>query len=159
MWLRSNEWVQVVVDIDGDGSFLMNCQELATAAIENMDIKMFILNNQHLGMVVQWEDRFYKVCLPIGCRILTSTACMSRSCKIYSSFANHFSGGARICSASGALAGYGAAYTFSQPRGTSIKCHRKTCPCRPTGLTHTWGCARRSTMCLVTLRTSTRTSS
>ena len=56
--------MQVVVDIDGDGSFLMNCQELATAAIENMDIKMFILNNQHLGMVVQWEDRFYKVCWP-----------------------------------------------------------------------------------------------
>lgn len=52
--------VQVVVDIDGDGSFLMNCQELATAAIEKMEIKMFILNNQHLGMVVQWEDRFYK---------------------------------------------------------------------------------------------------
>ena len=50
-----------MVDIDGDGSFLMNCQELATAAIEQMDIKMFILNNQHLGMVVQWEDRFYKV--------------------------------------------------------------------------------------------------
>ena len=49
------------MDIDGDGSFLMNCQEMATAAIEKMDIKMFILNNQHLGMVVQWEDRFYKV--------------------------------------------------------------------------------------------------
>lgn len=51
----------MVVDIDGDGSFLMNCQEMATAAIEKLDIKMFILNNQHLGMVVQWEDRFYKV--------------------------------------------------------------------------------------------------
>lgn len=51
---------QVVVDIDGDGSFLMNCQELATAAIEKLNIKMMILNNQHLGMVVQWEDRFYK---------------------------------------------------------------------------------------------------
>ncbi len=57
--------MQVVVDIDGDGSFLMNCQELATAAIEKMDIKMFILNNQHLGMVVQWEDRFYKVRPPV----------------------------------------------------------------------------------------------
>ena len=33
---------------------------MATAAVEKMDIKMFILNNQHLGMVVQWEDRFYK---------------------------------------------------------------------------------------------------
>ena len=52
--------VQVVIDIDGDGSFLMNCQELATAFVEKLDVKMFILNNQHLGMVVQWEDRFYK---------------------------------------------------------------------------------------------------
>ena len=50
----------MVVDIDGDGSFLMNCQELATAFIEKLDVKMFILNNQHLCMVVQWEDRFYK---------------------------------------------------------------------------------------------------
>lgn len=50
----------------------MNCQELATAAIEKMDIKMFILNNQHLGMVVQWEDRFYKVCLCV----LHSVSCL-----------------------------------------------------------------------------------
>ena len=52
--------MQVVIDIDGDGSFMMNCQELATAAVEGLDVKMVILNNQHLGMVVQWEDRFYK---------------------------------------------------------------------------------------------------
>ena len=51
---------KVVVDIDGDGSFVMNCQELATVAVENLETKCFILNNQHLGMVVQWEDRFYK---------------------------------------------------------------------------------------------------
>lgn len=51
---------RVVWDIDGDGSFLMNCQELATAFIEKLDIKVLLLNNQHLGMVVQWEDRFYK---------------------------------------------------------------------------------------------------
>lgn len=49
-----------VVDIDGDGSFLMNVQELATAHIENIAAKAMILNNQHLGMVVQWEDRFYQ---------------------------------------------------------------------------------------------------
>jgi acetolactate synthase-1/2/3 large subunit len=48
-----------VIDIDGDGSFLMNVQELATAHIENLAAKAVILNNQHLGMVVQWEDRFY----------------------------------------------------------------------------------------------------
>jgi acetolactate synthase-1/2/3 large subunit len=49
-----------VVDIDGDGSFLMNVQELATAHIEKIAAKAMILNNQHLGMVVQWEDRFYQ---------------------------------------------------------------------------------------------------
>src|SRR4029078_5473061 len=49
-----------VMDIDADGSFLMNVQELATAHIEKIAAKALILNNQHLGMVVQWEDRFYK---------------------------------------------------------------------------------------------------
>ncbi|PTY07369.1 biosynthetic-type acetolactate synthase large subunit [Opitutaceae bacterium EW11] len=48
-----------VIDIDGDGSFMMNIQELATAKIEGIAAKAMILNNQHLGMVVQWEDRFY----------------------------------------------------------------------------------------------------
>ncbi|CAG9460680.1 unnamed protein product [Pedinophyceae sp. YPF-701] len=51
---------KTIIDVDGDGSFMMNCQELATAAVEGFDIKMVVLNNQHLGMVVQWEDRFYK---------------------------------------------------------------------------------------------------
>ncbi|GJV38461.1 acetolactate synthase [Tanacetum coccineum] len=50
----------VVVDIDGDGSFMMNVQELATIRVENLPVKIMLLNNQHLGMVVQWEDRFYK---------------------------------------------------------------------------------------------------
>jgi acetolactate synthase I/II/III large subunit len=49
-----------VIDIDGDGSFLMNIQELATAHIERIAAKAIVLNNQHLGMVVQWEDRFYQ---------------------------------------------------------------------------------------------------
>jgi len=50
----------VVVDIDGDGSFLMNVQELATCHCEKIPVKVLLLNNQHLGMVVQWEDRFFK---------------------------------------------------------------------------------------------------
>jgi acetolactate synthase-1/2/3 large subunit len=49
-----------VIDIDGDGSFLMNVQELATSKVEKIDAKVIILNNQHLGMVVQWEDRFFE---------------------------------------------------------------------------------------------------
>lgn len=49
----------LVIDIDGDGSFLMNVQELATAYAENIPAKVLLLNNQHLGMVMQWEDRFF----------------------------------------------------------------------------------------------------
>jgi len=49
----------LVVLIDGDGSFQMNIQELGTVLCEDVDVKMIILNNQHLGMVAQWEDRFY----------------------------------------------------------------------------------------------------
>jgi acetolactate synthase-1/2/3 large subunit len=47
-----------VIDIDGDGSFQMNIQELATCYCEKLPVKVLLLNNQHLGMVVQWEDRF-----------------------------------------------------------------------------------------------------
>lgn len=49
----------LVVDIDGDGSFLMNIQELATVFCEKLPVKVLLINNQHLGMVVQWEDRFH----------------------------------------------------------------------------------------------------
>jgi len=49
----------LVVDIDGDGSILMNIQEMATCHCEKLPIKVMLLNNMHLGMVVQWEDRFH----------------------------------------------------------------------------------------------------
>jgi acetolactate synthase-1/2/3 large subunit len=51
---------RTVVDIDGDGSFMMNVQELATAIMEKIPVKIMLLNNQHLGMVVQWEDILYE---------------------------------------------------------------------------------------------------
>ncbi len=51
---------KTVIDIDGDGSFLMNIQELACAYTEHLPVKVLLLNNQHLGMVMQWEDRFYE---------------------------------------------------------------------------------------------------
>ncbi len=50
---------KTVINIDGDGSAQMNIQELGTIHNENIDVKIVILNNQHLGMVAQWEDRFY----------------------------------------------------------------------------------------------------
>jgi acetolactate synthase-1/2/3 large subunit len=52
--------LKTVIDIDGDGSFQMNIQELATAYLEKLPVKVLLLNNQHLGMVMQWEDRFFE---------------------------------------------------------------------------------------------------
>jgi len=51
---------RTVVDIDGDGSFLMNIQELQTLKTEKIPVKCLILNNMYLGMVAQWEDSFYE---------------------------------------------------------------------------------------------------
>jgi len=50
---------KLCIDIEGDGSFLMNVQELATLHCEKLPVKVLLLNNQHLGIVVQWEDRFH----------------------------------------------------------------------------------------------------
>ena len=45
--------------IDGDGCFQMTAQELVTASIERIPIKVGILNNSNLGMVRQWQEMFY----------------------------------------------------------------------------------------------------
>jgi acetolactate synthase, large subunit, biosynthetic type len=45
--------------IDGDGSFQMTNQELATCCLEGIDIKICIINNSSLGMVRQWQSLFY----------------------------------------------------------------------------------------------------
>jgi len=49
-----------VINIAGDGSFRMNCNELATAVKYKLPIIIALLNNQVLGMVRQWQDLFYK---------------------------------------------------------------------------------------------------
>ena len=48
-----------VVCISGDGSILMNIQELATLAELELDVSVFVLNNQHLGLVRQQQEFFY----------------------------------------------------------------------------------------------------
>ena len=45
--------------IDGDGCFQMTAQELVTASIERIPVKVGILNNAYLGMVRQWQEMFY----------------------------------------------------------------------------------------------------
>ena len=50
----------VVWDIDGDGSFQMTSQELATASKHRLPLKIAIMNNEFHGMVRQWQDQFYE---------------------------------------------------------------------------------------------------
>jgi len=50
---------KLVIDIAGDGSIQMNIQELATAVINNLPVKVAILNNHYLGMVRQWQELFF----------------------------------------------------------------------------------------------------
>jgi len=45
--------------IDGDGCFQMTAQELTTASLERIPVKIAILNNSYLGMVRQWQEMFY----------------------------------------------------------------------------------------------------
>ena len=49
-----------VVVVSGDGSIQMNIQELGTAVQYNVDVKVIILNNYFLGMVRQWQEKFYQ---------------------------------------------------------------------------------------------------
>ncbi len=51
---------QIVIDIAGDGSVLMTCQQLSTAAREKIPIKVMVLNNSYLGMVRQWQQLFWQ---------------------------------------------------------------------------------------------------
>src|SRR6476659_1821510 len=50
---------QDVVCIAGDGSLVMNCQELATAVAHNIPVKVFLMNNRVYGMVRQWQELFW----------------------------------------------------------------------------------------------------
>ena len=49
-----------VIAIDGDGCFQMTSQELITAALEGIPVKIAVMNNANLGMVRQWQRLFYE---------------------------------------------------------------------------------------------------
>lgn len=50
---------KTVVLFSGDGSIMMNCQELSTAADYGINVKVIVMNNHVLGMVSQWQRMFY----------------------------------------------------------------------------------------------------
>lgn len=56
---REGEPHAQVICVSGDGSFLMNVQELATVARYRLPIKIVLLDNQALGMVRQWQELFF----------------------------------------------------------------------------------------------------
>jgi acetolactate synthase-1/2/3 large subunit len=58
--LREQGRSETVISINGDGGFLMNCQELGVAAAHKLPIKVVILNNSFLGMVRQWQELFHE---------------------------------------------------------------------------------------------------
>lgn len=58
---------RTVFDIAGDGSIQMNIQELATAVMNKLPVKIAILNNHYLGMVRQWQELFYKKRYSFSC--------------------------------------------------------------------------------------------
>ena len=51
---------KLVVDIAGEASILMNIQEISTAVQYNLPVKIFILNNQYMGMVRQWQELLHE---------------------------------------------------------------------------------------------------
>jgi acetolactate synthase-1/2/3 large subunit len=51
---------KLVVDIAGEASILMTMQEISTAVQYNLPIKIFILNNQYMGMVRQWQELLHE---------------------------------------------------------------------------------------------------
>jgi acetolactate synthase-1/2/3 large subunit len=52
----------LVIDIAGESSIQMNIQEIATLAQYNLPVKVFIINNQYMGMVRQWQEMLYDKC-------------------------------------------------------------------------------------------------
>jgi acetolactate synthase-1/2/3 large subunit len=51
---------KLVIDIAGEASILMNIQELGTATQYRLPVKVFVLNNEYMGMVRQWQDLTYE---------------------------------------------------------------------------------------------------
>ena len=67
----------IVIDIAGEASFMMNMQELSTLSQYNLPVKMFIINNEWMGMVRQWQELIhggrysesYSASLPDFCKL------------------------------------------------------------------------------------------
>jgi acetolactate synthase I/II/III large subunit len=71
-----------VVCVTGDGSLLMHMQELVTAAIEQLPIKVLLLDNRSLGMVRAQQDRFYSGAFAAGLGARPDWPALARACGV-----------------------------------------------------------------------------
>ena len=79
----------LVVDIAGDASILMNIQEMSTAIQYRLPVKIFILNNEYMGMVRQWQELLheknysesYTAALPDFVKLAESYGCVGMRAK------------------------------------------------------------------------------
>jgi acetolactate synthase-1/2/3 large subunit len=69
-----------VILVTGDGSFQMNIQELATAVLNKVNVKIAIINNTYLGMVRQWQEMFYGRRYSASC-LQKADQCLSKCTK------------------------------------------------------------------------------
>ena len=71
-----------VVCVTGDGSLLMHMQELVTAAIEGLPVKVLLFDNQSLGMVRAQQDRFYSGAFAAGLGARPDWPALARACGV-----------------------------------------------------------------------------
>lgn len=71
-----------VVCVTGDGSLLMHMQELVTAAIEHLPVKVLLLDNQSLGMVRAQQDRFYSGAFAADLGARPDWTALARACGV-----------------------------------------------------------------------------
>lgn len=110
----------LVIDIAGDGSIQMNSQEMATAAIEKLPVKVVLLNNGYLGMVRQWQELFYDR------RYASST--LAQDCPDYVKLADAYGWhGARVTDPSEVDAALQAAFDHDGPAIIDFRVAREEC--------------------------------
>jgi acetolactate synthase-1/2/3 large subunit len=71
-----------VVCVTGDGSLLMHVQELVTASVEDLPVKVLLLDNQSLGMVRAQQDRFFTGAFAAGLGAAPDWAALARACGV-----------------------------------------------------------------------------